>query len=1246
MKIISLEGENLASLAAPFHIDFATGMLADAGLFAICGNTGAGKSTLLDAICLSLFDAMPRFSSSNRGAAIGHAGSEEKERLKSNDVRHILTRGAANGFSQVVFELDNGKQYKARWSVKRARNSAQGRFQAQEMQLTDRQTNQVLATKKTEVLTLIESLIGLNYDQFKRSVLLAQGDFAAFLKAPAKERSELLERITGTQLYSQLSKQAFEKAKEQEQALLVLKSKIGEVQLLSKDQQTQLANELADINEHISGVNHQHKAFTWFELALSEQQQVSTSLTQSKTQLLDAMALINQQDSINQILDKIEQAQDARVVFAQLKQQQQAYNQQHELVKKLEQECTTQQTNFDETQQQSNQLEQLKVQAQQQFEQRLPDIELAITKTIELTALSEQLSHMHKQLSLLEDQRNNNVEKLNHSEQQLTASTQEFNNLQQYLGEHEHIAPLVTQLSTVEQHIHEYSQTKLRGEQYQQSLADNKQQTHTINDTMASLQTALVGHQQQYQQSQQQLNDFAKSFKNSDLQTLERDLGLQQEQHILLTNEQQLIVQGLQYQQMISQKNQQHSDIEQELEQLRHSYRQSKQQLDVHLPVRDEAAKALATSKQVMSLSAHRETLITGEPCALCGSHEHPYSDRNKVGDELIAQLSQRCEQLDYQAKQYHDQLTKYDVMGKQKAEQLQQLVRESNEFSQLIKQLSIKDISQQRQGEVEHQLAKTLNNVEQLKAQIKQVTAWVTQAQQLEQQALKQQHTIASIEQDLLNDQQKLNGLASDYTLTAQSIKQHQQQQVARIEALNAIYSHVQWQDILTIDVELLAFKREITTQVEHYKTALETHHALDKHMAQIKQQSIALQEQGVQNDAQFRPMLAQYQQDEQRVTSQQEMLRNLTQGQVPQEIKHNLEQEISQLTSAHKNAHDALTLLHNSSLVTQSKLTQTQDHISELTNSIGAIDLQWQNWQMHLGMNEQALIELLGYEQDWIIEQRQSQAHLLQQSHAAQAVVAQQQKQLTHIDAQLSQRDEEILTLFPALAPNPLASNEAQRKMVLATVDAQLSQFNQQQFECRSRLEQHNQGMVRCGELQVNIEAQQANTQLWQNMKELIGSADGAKFRTFAQSLTLEQMLIGANHHLNDLAPRYSLQRVPGAELDLQMIDKNMGDEVRSIDSLSGGETFLVSLALALGLGSLTSLQTTIRSLFIDEGFGTLDPDTLEIALSCLDSLQASGRQIGIISHVQGLVERVGTRIQITSIGDGHSNVKLLVR
>ena len=216
----------------------------------------------------------------------------------------------------------------------------------------------------------------------------------------------------------------------------------------------------------------------------------------------------------------------------------------------------------------------------------------------------------------------------------------------------------------------------------------------------------------------------------------------------------------------------------------------------------------------------------------------------------------------------------------------------------------------------------------------------------------------------------------------------------------------------------------------------------------------------------------------------------------------------------------------------------------------------------------------------------------------------------------------------------------------MLKLSIEAAIKQQEQQQFELRSGLERHNLAMIRHGELQQEIELQRNDAHLWIEMRELIGSADGSKFRTFAQSLTLEQMLVSANHHLKELAPRYQLQRVPGAELDLQVIDQDMGDDVRSVESLSGGETFLVSLALALGLGSITSLQTHIKTLFIDEGFGTLDPDTLEIALSCLDSLQASGRQIGLISHVQGLVERVGTRVQITAQGNGHSKVELFAR
>lgn len=171
--------------------------------------------------------------------------------------------------------------------------------------------------------------------------------------------------------------------------------------------------------------------------------------------------------------------------------------------------------------------------------------------------------------------------------------------------------------------------------------------------------------------------------------------------------------------------------------------------------------------------------------------------------------------------------------------------------------------------------------------------------------------------------------------------------------------------------------------------------------------------------------------------------------------------------------------------------------------------------------------------------------------------------------------------------------------------------------------------------------FELQQECWNSWRVLNDLIGSASGNKFRVFAQSLTLESLLIHANEHLNDFARRYQLQRVPATDLDLQIIDRDMADEVRSVQSLSGGESFLVSLALALGLASLSSTKTQVESLFIDEGFGTLDQETLDVAIASLDALQGMGRKVGIISHVPILVERIGTRVVVEKLGGGQSRV-----
>ncbi|MFA5016187.1 MAG: SbcC/MukB-like Walker B domain-containing protein, partial [Methylobacter sp.] len=178
----------------------------------------------------------------------------------------------------------------------------------------------------------------------------------------------------------------------------------------------------------------------------------------------------------------------------------------------------------------------------------------------------------------------------------------------------------------------------------------------------------------------------------------------------------------------------------------------------------------------------------------------------------------------------------------------------------------------------------------------------------------------------------------------------------------------------------------------------------------------------------------------------------------------------------------------------------------------------------------------------------------------------------------------------------------------------------------------------------LKSELDSQQDRWVQWESLNELIGSKSGAKFRTFAQSLTLEALLAHSNQHLEDFAKRYALQRVPGSDLELQIIDRDMADDVRSVHSLSGGESFLVSLALALGLASLSSNKTQVESLFIDEGFGSLDPETLDIAIASLDTLQALGRKVGVISHVPILVERIGAKVVVEKQGGGRSSVLIV--
>jgi len=225
-----------------------------------------------------------------------------------------------------------------------------------------------------------------------------------------------------------------------------------------------------------------------------------------------------------------------------------------------------------------------------------------------------------------------------------------------------------------------------------------------------------------------------------------------------------------------------------------------------------------------------------------------------------------------------------------------------------------------------------------------------------------------------------------------------------------------------------------------------------------------------------------------------------------------------------------------------------------------------------------------------------------------------------------------------------NGPAPREIAADVALTQLLAERKAAHDQAAALQLRLAQDDHKRQQAQAMLADIAAQEAIEQRWARMNELIGSADGKKFRNYAQQFTLDVLLGYANAHLQQLARRYRLERIVNPatpSLGLLVRDLDMGGETRSVHSLSGGEAFLVSLALALGLASLSSNRVKVESLFIDEGFGSLDADTLRVAMDALDGLQSLGRKVGVISHVQEMTERISTRILVQPAAGGRSAV-----
>lgn len=233
MKILTIRLKNLASIEGTFEVDFTAEPLRSAGIFAISGPTGAGKSTILDALCLALYDKTPRFAASGESLYLADVGENQ---VNQSDVKNILRRGTGEGFAEVDFQGATGRRYRSRWSVRRARSKPTGSLQAQTLQLFDLDKEEELQGTKTELLNQLIALVGLTYEQFTRTVLLAQNDFATFLKSRESAKAELLEKLTGTEIYSLISREIYIRSKSADEAMNLLRSSMALIELLPEEE--------------------------------------------------------------------------------------------------------------------------------------------------------------------------------------------------------------------------------------------------------------------------------------------------------------------------------------------------------------------------------------------------------------------------------------------------------------------------------------------------------------------------------------------------------------------------------------------------------------------------------------------------------------------------------------------------------------------------------------------------------------------------------------------------------------------------------------------------------------------------------------------------------------------------------------------------------------------------------------------------------------------------------------------------
>ncbi|WP_409026743.1 AAA family ATPase [Janthinobacterium sp. SUN098] len=1252
MKILKISGKNLASLAGEFEVDFQQEPLASSGLFAISGPTGAGKSTLLDALCLALYDATPRLLKVlGRGSALPDVG---KETVNAQDTRTLLRRGTPDGYAQVDFVGNDGGHYRARWSVRRSRTKAEGALQATAMSLHQLPALQPIGGTKTEVKEEIEKRIGLSFDQFTRAVLLAQNEFSTFLKTEDNERGELLETLTGSSIYTDISMRAFERAKKEKQVLERLGEKLADQRPLSPEERSETEASSGAAETALQTIDLR-------KAVLELQQRWHQETHKLQTQVAAAQEALDSADAERAA------AEERRAALAQWELLQPARPLIDD-VERLAGEIAGTGAALEASRAQAAQAiasEAQLAQAVQQAAAALLATEAAQRDAAPLLDQAKALdagmaAHMpaHRQAqdgALAADQANEAARAALHALQQRQHAAQaEQEAGRQWLAAHQQWQALAQSWQLWDQLFAQAGQAAAQADAADASMAESRQQLRQASDATQAAQAALASAAAVLAARDAERRAALAAVQAIDGQGLQEQRGRLEAHARTLTSAEKTWSELARQQQALAHWQARAAQLAQAAQTESTAWAAEAAQtalLEARLAQAEKSLKG-AEAACAASVEQLRANLQDGQPCPVCGALEHPYSHADHALQAMLASLQDEVLACRTQARGNLERLATHKAALAATAREQAQTEAELAALPPAIDSLLAQWQPHANTLQLPPENRRADWFAQQLAANAAGLQALAQQETALRQAGVRREQAQAAHELASSEHARRTSTAAEAQARLAQL----QAQQAGNADkgataraALDALLAQLDgafadadgaedWKDSWRAGPADFRAAREsesrqwLKQQADQDKRG----HALATLAAQLEAAlPAAAKAQQAAQEAHAVFAAA----DKQRTTMQAQ--RNaLWQGRSVAEVERALagaiaaaKELLTQQQTAAQSASHQRTRLEEACVQLSQRLAALREQEHGASAALHGWLRQFQDAHPARAPGDMdALRAHLAIAPDTMRAERDALQAIADLHTAAVSVLAERRQQLA---AHVQQ------------PPEALEMDEAALQDALDALLLERQAANQEATRLRLAIAQDDARRHGAQAMLAQIEAQAVIERRWASLDELIGSSDGKKFRNYAQQFTLEVLLGYANAHLNQLARRYQLERIDNPDkpsLGLMVRDQDMGGELRSVHSLSGGESFLVSLALALGLASLSSNRVRVESLFIDEGFGSLDTETLRVAMDALDGLQAMGRKVGVISHVQEMTERIATRILVKPGSGGKSVVTVL--